>query len=369
MKLIRIFLCICLLLAQSALAETSPVRIGALIVLTGQYAMQGNAFREGIELAVEEINARGGIVGRPLEVLPEDTANLPVQALTAARKLLQVEGLVAAITTSYPELATGAAEFTRRRIPVVHLWDSSPEIEAMGEYLFGIGPWTPSAGEVAALFASRNLRAKTAVTFRVVDPFSELVTGYFEQVFRSHGGKVLESYAFNPHEQDFRSVFAKVRAHKPDVIYSPVGDNILSFYTQLRQQISDVPVISSDVIAEEHITQAPKVFEEIYQTQMMDPTGPAVEALASAYTRKFKKPMRLSWFVATAYDGTNLIANCVKQVGTDPSAIKDCISKTKGFFGVSQQLSFNSGGSSPQIARVFQIRKGSFEHEPLRDAD
>lgn len=369
MKLIWICLCTFLILIQEVCAERPPVRIGALIVLTGQYAMQGNAFREGIELAVEEINSRGGIVGRKLEFLPEDTGNLPLNALTAARKLLQVEGLVAAITTSYPELATGAAEFARRRIPVVHLWDSSPDIEAMGEYLFGIGPWTPSAGEVSALFAVRNLRAKTAVTCRVVDPWSESVTGYFEQVFRSHGGSVLESYAFNPHEQDFRSIFAKVRARKPDVIYSPVGDNISSFYTQLRQQMSDVPVISSDVISEEHITQSPRVFEGIYQTQIMDPTGPAVEALASAYARMFKKPMRLPWFVATAYDGTNLIASCAIQVGTDPSAVKECIAKTKSFSGVSQQLSFTPGGSSPQMARVFQIRKGSFEYEPLRNAD
>jgi ABC-type branched-subunit amino acid transport system substrate-binding protein len=88
---------------------------------------------------------------------------------------------VAAITSSYPELTTGAAEFQRNRIPVVHLWDASPEIEEMGDYLFGIGPWIPSAGEVSAKFAALRLKAVTVVTFHVNDPWSQLVTDYFER--------------------------------------------------------------------------------------------------------------------------------------------------------------------------------------------
>jgi branched-chain amino acid transport system substrate-binding protein len=303
MKLKRIFFFALLVLAHTARADTKPIRIGALMVLTGQYAMQGTAFREGIELAVAEINDTGGIGGKKLEFVPEDTGNLAVNALTAARRLLQVDGLVAVITTSYPELATGAAEFQRKKIPVVHLWDASPDIEAMGDYLFGIGPWTPSAGEVSARFAISNLKARTVVTFRINDPWSELVTGYFEQSFTAQGGRVLQSYSFNPQEQDFRTVFSKARGLRPDVIYSPVGDNIVPFYVQLRQQIPDIPVVSSDVIAEEHIRQAPVVFEGIYQSQMKDPSGPDFERVAIAYQKRFNKAMTLAWFVCTAYDG------------------------------------------------------------------
>ena len=61
---------------------------------------------------------------------------------------------------------------------------------------------------------------------------------------------MLRSFAFNPQDQDLRAVFSKVRALKPDVIYSPVGDNIVPFYSQLRHQNPSVPVISSDVISE-----------------------------------------------------------------------------------------------------------------------
>lgn len=236
----KLFLII-LVLARTASADTDPVRIGALMVLTGQYAMQGNAFREGIELAIEEVNVRGGINGRQLELRAEDTGNLPTNALTASRRLLQTDGLIGAITTSYPELATGATELQRSKIPVIHLWDASRDIEAMGEYIFGIGPWTPSAGEVSAKFAVSNLGAKTAVTFHINDPWSQLVADYFEKQFIALGGTVLKSYSFNPQDTDFRTCFSKARALKPDVIYSPIGDNIVPFYTQLRQQIPELP--------------------------------------------------------------------------------------------------------------------------------
>jgi branched-chain amino acid transport system substrate-binding protein len=369
MNLIRKFVFLILVLARTASADTDPVRIGALMVLTGQYAMQGTAFREGIELAIEEINAGGGINGRKLELQAEDTGNLPGNALTASRKLLQAKGLLAAVTTSYPELATGAAEFQRNKIPVVHLWDASPDIEAMGEYIFGIGPWTPSAGEVSAKFAIGNLGARTVVTFHIHDPWSQLVTDYFEKQFRALGGKVLTSYAFNPQDTDFRTAFSKVRALKPDVIYSPIGDNIVPFYTQLRQQIPDVPVISSDVIAEEHIQRAPAVFEGIYQSQMKDPGGAELELIAAAYSKKFKRPMTLPWFVATAYDGVKLIAHCAQKVGSTPSSIRDCIAQTTNLPGVSQTLSFNPGGSSPQTERIFQLRNGKFVYQSLREVE
>ena len=361
-------LCILLLamrVGDVARAEDSPLWLGGLMVLTGQYAMQGAAFREGIELAVDEVNARGGINGRKLEFVAEDTNNMPTKALTAARVLLQKPGLIGAITTSYLELGTGGAELQRNKIPVIHLWDASPDIEAMGDFIFGIGPWTPSAGEVSAEFATKHLRARSAVTFHINDPWSQLVTDYFERDFKARGGTVLRSFAFNPAEQDFRSAFAKARLLKPEVIYCPIGDNIVAFYTQLRKQNPSVPIITSDVIADEHIRQAPAVFEGIYQSQMRDPHGAQFEKLAAAYKRKFSRELSLPWFVATAYDAANLMAHCAEKVGPEPSMVRDCIATTKEWPGVSATISFNAGGSSPQQESIFRLQNGRFTYQPL----
>ncbi len=345
-----------LFVVQLVCAEDSDsIKIGGLVVLTGQYAMQGSAFREGAELAVDEINSRGGLNGKKLELIIEDTANIPSQALTASRKLLN-DGVIAAITSSYPELATGAMEFQKHKIPVVHLWDSSPDIESMGDYIFGIGPWAPSSGEVSAKFAINQLQGKTAVIFHINDPWSELVARYFSDEFTRLGGKILNKFSFNPQENDFRTAFTKTRIQNPEVIYSPITDNIVSFYKQLKQSRFKGAVISSDVIADEHIEKDSVSFEGVYQSQMADPSVSQMMSMSDSYKRKYKKELTLPWFVATAYDGVKLIAHCATTNEVSSSIIHDCISKTQGLKGVSQTLSFNEGGSSPQIESIFKIK-------------
>jgi branched-chain amino acid transport system substrate-binding protein len=283
-----------------------------------------------------------------------------MQALTAARKLIDRDHVVAAITSSYPELGTGAAEFQKKHIPVVHLWDSSPDIEAMGAALFGIGPWAPSSGEESARFAIDTLGAKRAVTFSINDPWSELVTTYFKEAFQKRGGVVEQSFSFNPQDSDFRAAFSRTRALAPDVVYSPISDNIVPFYTQLRQANLRCPVISSDVIAKEHTQRAPRAFEGIYQSQIKDPSGPEMERLAAAYQRKFGRVPGLPWYVAIGYDGVSLILYCVGKVGSSSPELTGCLAGIKDLPGVTQTFSFNAGGSSPQFERIFQIRKGAF---------
>jgi branched-chain amino acid transport system substrate-binding protein len=349
--------------AQNLAKDKEPLRIAGLFVLTGQYAMQGAAFREGAELAVADVNAKGGISGHTLELRLEDTSNIPTHALTGARRLLQSYKPIAALTTSYPELVTGAIEFQKNRVPVVHLWDANPEIEAMGDYIFGIGPWTPSAGDVSARCAYTRLGARKAVIVFTNDPYSELVSGYFRAEFIKLGGQVLQTFNFNPQDNDFRAAFTKLRTLSPDVIYTPITDNVVPFYAQLKQAKISALTLTSDIIAEEHIQQSPASFDKIYQSQIRDPSGAPIQKLAEAYQRHFAKRMTLPWYVATAYDSVQLIAHCARQQTgkPDPVKIRNCIAATKGFNGASQVLTFNEGGSSPQIASMFQIRDRKFE--------
>ena len=140
-------------LPLSTVRSEEEVKVGVLLALTGPYPLQGNAFREGIQLAEEEINRTGGINGIRFKVLIEDTVNDPKNALTAAKKLIEKDKVSAALMSSYPEYRTGGMEFEKNKIPVIALWDSSPELDGMGDFIFGIGPWTPSSGSVSAEFA------------------------------------------------------------------------------------------------------------------------------------------------------------------------------------------------------------------------
>lgn len=336
------------------------IKIGAILHLTGDQAMQGNAFRQGIEVAVDRLNKEGGLSGKPLEVIFEDSQLKPRIALDAATKLLAIDQVKAAINASYLESMANGRAFEFAHVPVITLWDTSPQIEELGDYVFGIGIWTPSAGEQAARFASKKLKAKSALIVSMQNEWSQAVSQYFKKHFEELGGTVLEIISLPPSTSDFREVFLRIREKKPAVIYAAVTDNVVAFYKQLRQQQIDSAVISSDIINEAHIKAEPSVFEGVYQTQAQDPSSAMTKTFAQLYREKFGEdplqPLLSSW----GFDAVMLIAKAIERGGVDSGKIKDNLYKIRVFHGASGLISFNEKGSSPTMERVFQIKDAKF---------
>ena len=357
-------LALCALIERVTAEET--INIGALLALTGPYPLQGNAFREGIELAVDDLNTAGGINGKKIQIFLEDTANDPKNALTAAKKLVEQDRVVAAIMSSYPEYHTGGMELQRNKVPVIAIWDSSPEIDQMGDYIFGIGPWAPSSGEVSAQFAKRELKAKTAVVVTSIDPWAELVSNYFEKQFVADGGKILKRYALNPATSDFKPVLLSIKQKVPDVIYAPIIDNIPVFHKQKRELQISTPILSSDVISDEHIRAAPEAFEGAYQSRNKEPSMTDNQQLFDRYQKKFAKQVTMPWFVTVAYDAIMLHAQAMKAGALTGEAIKQYLYTIKGYHGATQEFSFTKEGSAPQMAVIFKISSGKllFTWEP-----
>ena len=342
----------------SAQPSGEPVKIGALMVLTGEFAMQGAAFREGVELAEQEVNDGGGVLGRPLRVIIEDTHSDPKLANSAAMKLISIDRVVAAITTSYPETEVGGAQFQKAGIPSMALWDSSPQIDAMGDYIFAIGPWAPASAESAASHAFRRLNARRAVVVNDVEPWSELVAGLFTASFEASGGKVVQRISLNPGEADFRTLIARIKAVQPDVLYSPLTNEIVPFYTQLFAAKFERPIVSSDIITEEHIAKNPAAFEHLYQAGIKDPARKETALLREEYTKRFHKPLTLPWFVATGHDAVKLYAEAIQRSGPEPEKIKNFLYTVKDFPGAAQSITISPGGSSPYPYTMFQVRGG-----------
>ncbi len=369
-----ILVLLCLLVLgrlERACAEETPVRIGVLLALTGPYPMQCNAFREGLELAQDEINRTGGINGRKLELVVEDTINEAKNALTAAKKLIEQNHVQAAIMSSYPEYRTGGMEFERHKIPVIAIWDSSPELDQMGEYIFGIGPWTPSSGEVAGQFAAKVLKAKKGVIITSIDPWADLVSDYFKDSFEKAGGVLLERYELNPDTNDFRSILGKAKMQSPDVIFAPIVDNIPVFHKQKIALGINVPVISSDVITQEHVDQVPAAFKNVFQTRNKEPDLKRNATLFEKYKQKFGRDVKMPWFITTAYDAVMILSKAIKESrslsGEDISrqlyAIKD-------YPGATQDFSVSRAGSAPQMAVMYSVKPDGIQlvWEPHGDA-
>lgn len=340
--------------------KKSSLRIGVILPLTGDIAMYANAFREGIELAQAEINSSGGVNGSPIEIILEDDRASTTLSHTATQKFLAVDRISAAIVSSYPDAVVGAPEYERAKVPVVVLWDASPEIDNLGEYVFSIGPWIPSAGQVAAQFARQKLGLGRAAIININSAWSIGVSKYFREEFERLGGAVVSQSELNPENTDFRSVLVKVKSLGPDFLYSPLDYNLVPFYRQVRQVGFAGQVLTSDIIAKEHISQDPAAFEGIYQTSIEDPASDEYKTLAKTYRDVFAKEINLPWFVATGYDGLRMLALALDRGHSDPERAKDEMYRIQGYRGACREYSFSSSGSAGQREKMYQIMGGRF---------
>jgi branched-chain amino acid transport system substrate-binding protein len=361
--IVYIFVLACSFAGSFAAADNSSteVKIGVLMPLTGEFAMPAAAFREGIELAQKQINSQGGIDGKKLILIIEDTRSDPKVIASIASKFVHSDKVVAAMTTSYPETEVGGGIFQAAKIPSLALWDSSPQIDAMGEYIFAIGPWTPSDAEVSSRFAIEELKAHKAVVMNTVEHWSELVSDLFEKEFQKQGGSILGRYRQNPGDADFRAILAKIRASKPEVIYAPLASDVLAFHKQLKAAGITSPIISSGIITQEHIEQSGGTLEGVYQSQIADPSRPEMQKLAKLYRAKFGRDLSMAWYVATGFDAVNLYASAVRNGGANSEKIKDYLYTVKDFPGAAQSITISSGGSSPYFVSMFRVEKGTFK--------
>ncbi len=348
--------------AESATSQVKEVRIGVILHLTSDLSMQSAAFREGIELAAEHLSHERN--SESIQIVVEDGRNSAPASYTATRKLVFSDKVSAVIVSSFLDAMADGPLLEKNGVPTLVLWDSSPEIDALGDYIFSIGPWIPSSGKVAATFAHRNRKAKTAVILKSEDPFSESAAATFTETFQQFGGRIVTVISVPPSETDYRTVIAKIKALNPDVLYSPVVSNIVPFYSQLQQQHLSLPVISCNAITPEHIQQSPSMFEGIYHTMIGDPKGPPMRKLAAGYQAKFKKPLTLPWFVATGFDAFNILAGAVKASDGTKKGIKEALYKIRNYPGAYRRISIGPLGSAPQEEGVYRIHAGKFERQP-----
>ena len=352
----------CLFTIQSpAHAEvTEPVRIGAILHLTGDLAMQGSAFREGIELAANEINSSGGINGRTIEIIYEDTHFMPVNVNKAAKKLLETDKVVAALISTFHESKTAGPLFQRAKVPLLCLWDSTPELEAMGDYIFSIGTWMPSTGKKVASYAFSTLKAKRAAVVSTNREWSLRVSNDFAERFSKAGGDIVSKDAYNPGETDFRSLFLRIKKANPDVIYAPVDDNIGSFFKQLYESGIKAPVIQSDNLNQEWIDTLGGYLEGVYQSHSIDPNHSAAVEMSKYYQKHFSREPKQLLLTSWGYDGLKLIAKALKDGEVNSNEIKKGLYDVKNYSGASGEISISSKGSNRVAVSMFQIEKGQF---------
>ncbi len=344
--------------------ENPPVKISALLHLTGEYAQAGKAFREGMELAAQKVNTEGGVKGRKLEILFEDTRYDMKTVNTLSQKALSIDKVPFAVISNYTEVMVAGPVFERANVPLLTLWDSSPEIENLGKFVFGIGVWAPSTSEVAVEYSLKHAKNKTAVTVATNGQWSLAVAKSFAEQFRESDGDIKGEFVVNPDDVDFRSLLARVVRLKPDVIYAPLSDHQVPFWKQLEVAGYKGIRITSDILNEALIKEIGPTANGILQTQVSDPDLKRTREMLAEYQKAHRRECDQVFLTALGYDSVLLFQDAARRSKSISAAqISENLYKIKDFPGAAGLTTINEKGSARKAAKMFRVVDGVLEKD------
>lgn len=327
------------------------LRIGAALPLTGPFASFGDEFRRGAEVAQNELNKNDEVVS----LIFEDTALDPKKAVDAVNKLVHSDNIDAIFVSAYGEAAPTHHITDRKGIPMLVLWDSNSQLEAMGDKVFALGPWTPSSGEVSAEFVYNKGLKKSAI-FGYVQEWSISVSESFKNKFISLGGKITASEFSNPDDKDYRTQLSKIIATNPDVVYITV-ENFLKGVKQLKEFGYKGIIITSDLLDNDQIKENPGLFDGVYGSQVADPEMAETFHYADLYKNDFNEDPKKILHGAWGYDAVNILYKAYTDASTKD--ITQGLYNLDVYRGASGNIKFDANGTSKTIPKIFVVKNGN----------
>ena len=225
-----LLLSLALLLPRSLSSATAaePIKLGEIEPLTGKEAAFGQQAHRGVLMAIAEINARGGVLGRPLAVVVEDNQSKSGDSATVAKKLLSREKVVALLCGGTSSNCLEVAPLAQTaRIPFVATTATAPEVTEKRDYVFRSCFIDPFQGAVLAKFATTTLKAKrVAILTSVSASYSVGLSKVFREKFTALGGVIAVEQKYSEGDKDFRAQLTATKAVNPDAIIAT------GFYTE-----------------------------------------------------------------------------------------------------------------------------------------
>jgi branched-chain amino acid transport system substrate-binding protein len=347
--------------AQAAAVE--PVKIGFFMSVTGRDASFGEVSLRGARLAVEELNAAGGVLGRPVELVVEDNRSIAGESATAAKKLIARDRVAVLIGECSSGRTLEAAPVAQAAgVPLITPASTNPKVTQVGDCIFRVCFIDPFQGEVIAAFARRRLGLRrAALLIEAGAPYSVGLGDYFAKTFTALGGEIVVTQKYSGNDTDFRAQLTAIRAAKPDAIFLPGYYVAAGLVAQQAQQLG----IAATLLGGDGF-EAPQLLEiggasmdgVYYSTHFaLENTDAASRAFVAAYTQRHGSgPNGLA---ALTYDAVKLAADAIARAGTtEPGKLRAALAATKDFPGVTGRTTINAQRDADKDAAIITVKGG-----------
>ena len=315
-----------------AQARGEPILIGVSGPLTGPNAQYGAQWKTGFDLALDEVNRKGGVNGRPLAYVFEDSQSDPRQSVAIAQKFVADPRIVIEVGDfSSPASMAASPIYQRAGLVQFGFTNSHPDFTKGGDFMWSSSVSQADEQPALAEFAVKKLGLKRLAIIHLNTDWGRSSADILAKSIAEDGAEVVAKEGFLPDEKDFRSTLVRIREAKPD------GIALIAYYADgalVARQLSAVgitlPVVAvSSVYSPKFLELGGDAVNGIYTTANFFPEDPRpeVQDFVMAYRARYNKEP--DTFGAVAYDTIILVAEDIREFGTDRTAIRDGLAKIR----------------------------------------
>jgi branched-chain amino acid transport system substrate-binding protein len=349
------------------------IKVGEFASLTGKEATFGTSSHEGTLLAVEDLNAAGGVLGKKVQLLTEDDLSKAGEPATVVNKLISRDGVVAILGEVASSRSMEAAPICQEaHIPMISPSSTNPKVTETGDYIFRVCFLDPFQGKVLADFATKTLKAKKVAIFTdVKSDYSKGLAKFFKERFVPDGGQVVAELDFNGGDKDFKAELTAIKAANPDAVFIPAYyTDVALICIQAKQLGLTVPIFGGDGWESDELMKIGQdAVEGTYFSTHFAPdfASDNSKKFVADYQKRFKSsdgsPKLPDSMAALGYDSMMILADAIKRAGTtDGPKVRDALAATKDFDGVTGKTTINEKRDATKSAVILQVKGGKLHY-------
>ncbi|MEJ5347837.1 MAG: ABC transporter substrate-binding protein [Desulfosoma sp.] len=365
MKKVKVFLYVGFLLLCAAGCGREPIRLGFSGTLTGPYSDLGIHGRNGARMAVEDVNAAGGIHGRPLELIVVDDTGLPEGAVQADRDLAS-RGVVAIIGHMTSSLSMAALSVTRENgVPLISPTTSTPLLRGQKDLFFRVYPATDACARSLARWVTGKPQIQTVCTVRdlVNDAYTRPWETTFVEEYEGMAGSVSCRLAYNSLEPSFLKTLTETLSKvKPDAVLfvSSARDTALMVRALAEAEIPTLILSAGWAQTDALLAEVGPLATRLLIAADNPPidTTERLREFSWRYRKRFG--IDPSFAAVRAYDAVNFLATALKEAKGRREQLPDTLSRPRTLDGLSGRIHIDAFGDASGDFYIVAVRNGRF---------
>jgi branched-chain amino acid transport system substrate-binding protein len=343
--------------------DKQEILIGEYSSLTGTAATFGTSTHKGAMLAVEEANNAGGIIGRQIKLLTEDTQSKPEEAATVVTKLINRDRVNAIVGEVASSRSLAAAPICQANgVPMITPSSTNPKVTQVGDYIFRVCFLDDFQGDVIARYIRNSLKmTRLAILKDVKNEYSVGLAQLFSESFVKRGGQIVGEQAFSEGDIDFKAQLTALKGTNPEIIFVPgyYGEAAL-IVKQGRELNISIPFIGGDGWDSAKLLEiGGAAMEGTYYCNHYSTGDPrqVVQNFVARFRSKYNETPDA--IAALSYDAVRILLQAIHSCGsTDGPKLRDAIAGTKNFDGVTGTITISPERNATKSAVILTINNG-----------